>query len=251
MTIWLISDRRLGGLSGDLGGVKIARKLPAGAVIYLRSRELTKANRRRLLRQLRRIARVRGLGLALSAPPPQAHRNGADIVHIRSSNPNHNTATLARQAAQARVARKIGLQIAIPVHNHREALRARAIGANYWLIAPVYPTASHPQTPAIGSKGLARMAKHRHSAQRAQPVQAKAWAGAGHPAPRTIESRKSKQTNKRARGQGGCMVALGGMTARRAAHLQLQFGGQSSGQMSNLPINRRIGWAAIGAWAQQ
>lgn len=78
-----------------------------------------------------------------------------------------------------------------PVHNRRELIAAQRNGADLIFVSPVFATRSHPNTRVLGRRGFAAFARHS-----AVPV-----------------------------------IALGGMTARRAR---------------TLPHTH--GWAAIDAW---
>ncbi|PZQ23360.1 MAG: thiamine monophosphate synthase [Sphingopyxis macrogoltabida] len=170
---WLFSDERL-----VPGIAAIAARMPPGSGIVLRDDRRRPAARWRLLRRLARIARARALMLLLADTPEQAWRWGADGVYLRQ-----------RHAGQAARARRIGLCVAMPVHDHAEARRARRAGAAIAFISPLHPTRSHP--------GAAHLDRRRWLAlARASRI--------GAPAP----------TKTRA------AVALGGMNPARARALQ-------------------------------
>lgn len=160
---WLMSDAR-----SAAGAVALAALLPPGSGIVLRHDALPQGARWRLARRLARIAKARGLTLLIAGSPAEARRWGADGVHLRQH--------AARRAAQARA---IGLIVTMPVHDHREARRARRAGADAAFVSPLHPTRSHID---------------------AAPLSRAAWL-------------------RLARAAGGQAIALGGMTPARARAL--------------------------------
>lgn len=140
---WLFSDERLA-----VGVVRLAALLPPGSGIVLRHDSLSRGARWRLLRRLMRIARARGLTILLAGPPDVARRWGADGVHLRQHE--------ARRAAQAR---RLGLRLMMPVHDAREARRARRASADGVFISPLHPTRSHPGAKALGLAAWLRLAR--------------------------------------------------------------------------------------------
>lgn len=164
---WLFTDARLADRI-----LAIAALLPPGSGIVVRDDDLPPRARWRLVRRLARIAKARRLRLLVAASPAVARRWGADGVHLRQS--------AAHRAAQAR---KLGLLIGMPVHNHGEARVAHRVKADTVFISPLYPTRSHSDGAAISISDFAELAH---------------LSGA-HP------------------------VALGGMTPHRARRLQRQL----------------------------
>lgn len=146
--IWLFSDERLG-----VGMTELAALLPPGSGIVLRHDALASGARWRLLRRLMRTARTRGLTILLAGTPGLAWRWGADGVHLRQHD--------AGRAAQAR---RLGLRITMPAHDRHEALRVRRAGADNVFVSPLFPTRSHPGTPALGRARWLRLA-HASSAK--------------------------------------------------------------------------------------
>lgn len=141
--IWLFSDERI-----RAGMVALAAIVPPGSGIVLRHDSLPAGARWRLLRRLARTARTRGLLLMLAGSPALARRWGADGVHLRQP-----------AAARAAQAHRLGLYVTMPVHNAREARRARRAEANAVFISPLYPTRSHPGAPALGRAAWLRLAR--------------------------------------------------------------------------------------------
>ena len=208
MNHWLITDRRLGD-----HGVGIARRLSPGSTIYVRSPDLTDSERRSLTLRLRRIAVVRRLALLLPGPPGKARRMGADSVHLRGH--ERHRAYSGSNGSAARAARKIGLTIAMPVHNRAEAIKASMARADYWLISPLYPTRSHPSAPGLGAGELG-----------------------------VLGFVKLAGIAKRG---GFCPVALGGMDSQRAVSLQKKLVGYNFTARKKGQI--LLNWAAIDAWS--
>ena len=141
--IWLFSDERIAA-----GMTELAAIVPPGSGIVVRHDRLPPGARWRLLRRLARTARTRGLLLLLAGPPALAKRWGADGVHLRQP--------LAARAGQAR---RLGLVVAMPVHDRREARRARRAKADVAFISPLHATRSHPGAPALGRAAWLRLAR--------------------------------------------------------------------------------------------
>lgn len=140
---WLFSDER-----APTGLIRLAALIPPRSGIVLRHDRLTPGARWRLLRRLLRTARARGLTVLLAGTPDMARRWGADGVHLRQSGAN--------RAAQAH---RLGLLVTMPVHDRREARRARQAGADGVFISPLHPTRSHPDAPALGRAAWLRLAR--------------------------------------------------------------------------------------------
>jgi len=140
---WLFSDERIAA-----GIAELAALLPPGSGIVFRHDSLAPAARWRLLRRLMRIARVRRLTVLLAGKPATARCWGAHGVHLRQHD--------AKRAGQAH---RLGLLLTMPVHDAREARRARHAGADGAFISPLHPTRSHPGAPALGRAGWLRLAR--------------------------------------------------------------------------------------------
>lgn len=141
--IWLFSDERIAA-----GMTELAAILPPGSGIVVRHDRLPPGVRWRLLRRLARIARARGLLLLLAGSPALAKRWGADGVHLRQP--------LAARAGQAR---RLGLIVTMPVHDGREAYRARRARADAVFISPLHTTRSHSGTAPLGRAAWLRLAR--------------------------------------------------------------------------------------------
>lgn len=140
---WLFSDERL-----IVGVVRLAALLPPGSGMVLRHDSLARGARWRLLRRLMRVGRARGLTILVAGTPDLARRWGADGVHLRQPD--------ARRAAQAH---RLGLIVTMPVHDAREARRARRAKADGAFISPLYRTRSHPRAEALGPAAWMRLAR--------------------------------------------------------------------------------------------
>lgn len=141
--LWLFSDER-----AQAGLAELAALVPPGSGIIFRHDGLTSGRRWRLLRRLMRTARTRGLVVLLAGPPDMAWRWGAGGVHLRQ----HDAHLAVR-------ARRLGLPVTMPVHNIREARRARRSGADAVFISPLHPTRSHPGAPALAPGEWLRLAR--------------------------------------------------------------------------------------------
>ncbi|MBN8844703.1 MAG: thiamine phosphate synthase [Sphingomonadales bacterium] len=141
--IWLLSDERLGASIAEHAAI-----LPPGSGIVLRHDRMAAGARWRLMRRLARIARSRKLTLLLAGSPAQAKRWAADGVHLRQ-----------HAAGEAARARRLGLIVTMPVHDAREARRAKRAGVNGAFVSPLHPTRSHPGAPALGHAAWERIAR--------------------------------------------------------------------------------------------
>lgn len=140
---WLFSDERIAASVAELAAL-----LPPGSGIVIRHDSLPPGARWRLLRRVMRIARGRRLTVLLAGQPDTARRWGAHGVHLRQ-----------RDAKRAGEAHRLGLLLTMPVHDAREARRARRAGANGVFISPLYPTRSHPGAPTPGRATWLRLAR--------------------------------------------------------------------------------------------
>jgi thiamine-phosphate pyrophosphorylase len=120
-TLWLMTDERIGDVAAAV------RRLPRGAGVVFRHYATHAGERRRLWRQLLRIARARGLVLVRAGAEPMAGEMG---VHGRAGR---------------------GLRT-WPAHTRAEALAGKQAGADALFVSPVFPTRSHPAAPALGPR---------------------------------------------------------------------------------------------------
>ena len=149
-----MTDPRIGDLMAAI------MQLPNGAGIIFRHYELPFSDRRALFRCVQRLAKARRHLLLLADTPTMARQWGADGAHSRSPY------------------RSVGIRT-VAVHNAREAVLAKRLGADLIFVSPVFATQSHIDARGIGAVGVGRIA-----------------------------GRQRKRT-----------IALGGMTAKRAKSL--------------------------------
>lgn len=131
--LWMMTDER----QGEALFAALAR-LPRGAGLVFRHYSLAMPERRRLFREVRALARRRGLPLMLGGPPRLASAWGADGSHGLGGgqiSPPH----LLRSA---------------PVHDRAELKAAEAAGADFLFVSPVFPTRSHPKARPLGRSRL-------------------------------------------------------------------------------------------------
>lgn len=126
--------------------------LPRGAAIVLRHYELDRAARTALARALVPACRARGLRLLVAGDPAMAAASGADGVHLPE------WMTRARGAGGFRLHRRPGWIVTAACHSEAALIRARRVGADAAVLAPVFATRSHPDTPALGAVRFAALA---------------------------------------------------------------------------------------------
>lgn len=133
---WLMTDRRLGNRLPQL----VAAMPPRSGVI-IRPHAMEKAGQAAMIRAIRRVARARRHCLLIAG----RRAEGFDGVHAGGP---------VRLHGKPRASRLLSL----PVHDRREADRARRVGADLCLVSPVATTRSHPDARPLGIRGLALLA---------------------------------------------------------------------------------------------
>jgi len=131
--VWLMTDERL----GDLGAA--VRRLPRGAGVVFRHHATPPIERRALFREIRQLARARGLVVLLADTPLRAWQWRADGAHHRS-----------RLASR-------GLR-SVAVHDGAERATARAVRADLIFVSPVFATRSHPGAAPLGPVRIGQLA---------------------------------------------------------------------------------------------
>ena len=126
--------------------VAAARALPRGSMVILRERKA--ARRRELAVALKTIARAGGLKLLIAGDADLAANIGADGIHLAEA--------AATQAARWR-ARHANWMITATAHSFHALMAARH--ADAVIVAPVFPTASHPGGAILGSMRLRLIAQ--------------------------------------------------------------------------------------------
>jgi thiamine-phosphate pyrophosphorylase len=116
-----------------------ARLLPRGSAVILRHTDA--GARATLARALAAIAPERGLRLLIAGDPQLVARIGADGLHLPE--------TRGREAAYWRALRPNWL-ITVAAHSVRGLAIARLVKADAALLAPAFPTSSHPGRLPLG-----------------------------------------------------------------------------------------------------
>jgi 8-oxo-dGTP diphosphatase len=96
------------------------------------------------------LARCRdhGAQLLVNSVHPKEWWHQADGVHLRSSDAMH---------LKARPALEAGKRVGVSAHNQAELDQARLLEADFAVLGPVLPTASHPGQPGIGWENFAAL----------------------------------------------------------------------------------------------
>ena len=128
-----------------------AEALRAGASwIWLRDRDMPRAERRDLAAGLTAVAHRHGARLSIGGDVDLALEIAADGVHLAAGAPV--------AAARARLGSRVLLGIS--AHGEGDVAAAKAGGADYVTLSPIFPTGSKPgYGPALGIAGLARAAR--------------------------------------------------------------------------------------------
>lgn len=127
--LWLISDAR-----NDAGLEGALRRLPKGSGLVFRHYHLGPDARQARFDALARIARYRGIVLALADDGATARRWGADGIY----------------GAPNRLGRPRGLMRIATVHSLRELAAAHRAKADVVMLSPVFATRSHPGAKTLG-----------------------------------------------------------------------------------------------------
>jgi len=120
--------------------IAAARNLRRGCAIIVRHRD--SASRALLAMRLQAIAQSRDLLLLISQDAELAIRLGADGLHLPESR--------AREAAHWKTLRPQWL-VTAAAHSAAAVARAARAGADAALLAPIFPTRSHPDRAALGA----------------------------------------------------------------------------------------------------
>lgn len=124
-------------------------------------------------RRLVALARARGVRVLIAGDARLAAAVGADGVHLPEG--------LARRGPGPWPCwRRKGWLVTAAAHSRAALFRAAKAGAVAALLGPVFPTASHPERPALGALRLARLA-------RMSPLPVVALGGISLPAARRLQ----------------------------------------------------------------
>jgi len=126
---------------------QLQRRLDDGIrLVQLRAKGLDDGSYRSLAKLVIETCRHHGARVLLNADADLAVQLGADGVQLSSQR---------LQQANERLLPD-GLLLGASCHTAEELTRAQAIGADFALLSPVKPTASHPDALALGWKAFAR-----------------------------------------------------------------------------------------------
>jgi thiamine-phosphate pyrophosphorylase len=119
--------------------IAAARNLPRGCAIIVRHRD--SASRALLAMRLHEISDSRGLLLLISQDAELTIKIGADGLHLPEAR--------AREAAHFKALRPHWL-VTVAAHSAAAVAIAARAGADAALLAPVFPTRSHPERATLG-----------------------------------------------------------------------------------------------------
>ncbi len=143
-------------------------------LIQLRAHHLDRPAFTRLARQAATLCHEAGARLLINAPPEWVDETNADGVHLTG---RRLMALSARPLPEGRL-------VAASVHDAEQIAQANRIGADFSVLSPVQPTASHPEARPLGWAGFARLvAEARHPVYALGGMQERdrerAWAAGG------------------------------------------------------------------------
>lgn len=138
--------------------VPVLARLPRGAGVILRDYApgTPAVVRATAALRIRRACRARGLRLIVAGDVRLALRIGADGLHLPEWMLMRGD-SLARRAARPGI-RRPGFIVTAACHSLRALRAAERLGADAAVLAPVFATPSHPESPALGAERFAGMA---------------------------------------------------------------------------------------------
>ena len=119
--------------------------------ILVREKELTSAKLLALASRLRDITRKYRARLIIHTQADIAHAVDADGVHVAST-------VIATIPAIRSWLNNPDMSISASCHSAEELLQAQQAGADFAMLAPVFPTGSHPGAPSLGIKAFQKLA---------------------------------------------------------------------------------------------
>ena len=111
--------------------------------ILVREKDLTSARLLALASRLRDITRSHQARLIIHTQADIAHAVDADGVHVASGD-------ISTIPAIRSWLNKSEMSISASCHNAEELAQAQQSGADFAMLAPVFPTQSHPGAPSLG-----------------------------------------------------------------------------------------------------
>lgn len=138
----VITDRAAAAAAGrELVGVVAATAAAGAGAVLVREKDLPRADRRDLTRELRAVTAGTGTELWVASDAGLAREVGADAVHLAAADP---------WPADP------GVAVGRSCHTRAELVAAQARGAAHATYSPVFATASKPgYGPPLGPGGLA------------------------------------------------------------------------------------------------
>jgi thiamine-phosphate pyrophosphorylase len=151
----VVTDRRQAERAGRSLVEVVAAAVSAGAgAVLLREKDLPPAARRSLAAELRAVLAPAGGRLIVSGDVGLARRSGAG-VHLSATDPWPAAGPRSAAGPGAGVGPQVAL-VGRSCHTVDELREARARGAGYATLSPVFPSPSKPgYGPAVGLDGLA------------------------------------------------------------------------------------------------
>lgn len=134
-------------LGGDLARLRslLSERGTGPGLVQLRDKSLAPQALGELAAEAVRLCRAAGARLLVNADPAFAEAVGADGVHLDSRQ-------LASQARRPLPPERL---VAASCHDAADLAKAEQIGADFAVLSPVLPTASHPDAKALGWEGFA------------------------------------------------------------------------------------------------
>jgi thiamine-phosphate diphosphorylase len=119
--------------------------------ILVREKELTSARLLALASRLRELTSRHRARLIIHTQADIAHAVEADGVHVAAS--DINTIPAIRSWLN-----NPEMSLSASCHNAEELARAQQTGADFAMLAPVFPTQSHPGAPSLGVDAFQKLA---------------------------------------------------------------------------------------------
>jgi thiamine-phosphate pyrophosphorylase len=146
----LITDSRR--LEPEVFFNRVAAALRGGVdAVLVREKQMDSARLLALASRLRQLTREHGARLLVHTQADVAVAVGADGVHVAA-------ADIRELPGMRRWLGDRALSLSASCHSAAELAEAAAAGADFALLSPVFPTASHPGTPVLGLEAFRRLA---------------------------------------------------------------------------------------------
>lgn len=123
---------------------QVVRRLPPGSIVILR--DYDHSERLALAQQLRRVCRTAKCHFLVAGDVPLARRVSADGVHL----PEHMLGHMQTDLSDFHI-------VTAACHSRAALRRAEAVGVDFALVSPVFPTGSHKDAVPLGTQGLRKI----------------------------------------------------------------------------------------------